>query len=61
MTKPDKNVQDAPQRPELSRHTLILSRDTRALAANQGGKADRKTHLNLLEYEDIVRIFLGGK
>ena len=55
MTKPDKTVQDAPERPEISRHTLILSRDGRALAAHQGGKADRKTELfDLREYRQEV-------
>ena len=51
MTKPDKNVEDAPERPEISRHAVILFRDGRALATNQGGKADRKTELfDLREY-----------
>jgi len=55
MEKPDKNVQDAPQRPEISRHAVILSRDARALAANQGGKADLKTELfDLREYRQEV-------
>jgi len=57
MTKPDKNAQDAPERPKISRHALILSRDTRALAANQGGKADRKTELfDLKEYRQGVML-----
>ena len=51
MTKDDKNVQDAPERPEISRHAVILFRDERALAVHQGGKADLKTDLfNLREY-----------
>ena len=55
MTKDDKNVEDAPERPEISRHAVILFRDERALAANQGGKVDRKTDLfNLKEYRQEV-------
>ena len=55
MEKPDKNVQDAPERPELSRHAIVLFRDGRALAAHQGGKADRKTELfDLREYRQEV-------
>ena len=51
MTKPDKTVQDAPERPEISRHAVILFRDGRALAAHQGGKAEPKTELfDLREY-----------
>ena len=51
MTKPDKNVEDALERPQLSRHAIILARDERALAVNQGGKADLKTELfDLREY-----------
>ena len=55
MTKPDKNVEDALERPQLSRHAIILARDERALAVNQGGKADRKTDLfDLKEYRQEV-------
>jgi len=55
MEKPDKNVQDAPQRPEISRHAVILFRDGRALAVHQGGKADLKTELfDLREYRQEV-------
>jgi len=51
MTKPDKNAQDAPERPEISRHALILSRDARALAANQAPGNEPKTELfDLREY-----------
>ena len=51
MAKTDKNVQDAPERPAISRHAIILARDGRALAAHQGGKTDPKTELfNLREY-----------
>ena len=51
MEKPDKNVEDAPERPQLSRHAIILARDERALAVHQGGKADLKTELfDLREY-----------
>jgi len=57
MTKPDKNVQDAPERPAISRHAVILFRDERALAANQGGKDEPKTDLfNLREYKQGVMI-----
>ena len=52
MEKDDKNVEDAPERPEISRHAIILARDGRALAANQGGKDEPKTELfNLREYK----------
>ena len=55
MTKPDKNAQDAPERPEISRHALILSRDARALAVHQGAKAEPKTELfDLREYRQEV-------
>ena len=51
MEKPDKNVQDAPERPEISRHAVILFRDERALAVHQGAKAEPKTELfDLKEY-----------
>ena len=51
MEKPDKNVEDAPERPEISRHAVILFRDGRALAVHQGGKAEPKTELfDLKEY-----------
>ena len=57
MTKPDKNVQDAPERPEISRHAMILFRDERALAVHQGAKADRKTDLfDLREYRQGVML-----
>ena len=57
MTKPDKNVQDAPERPEISRHAVILFRDERALAANQGTGNEPKTELfDLKEYhQDDLR------
>ena len=46
MTKPDKNVQDAPERPEISRHAVILFRDGRALAANQApGMSQKQSYL----------------
>ena len=55
MTKPDKNVEDAPERPEISRHAVILFRDERALAVHQGGKAEPKTELfDLKEYRQEV-------
>ena len=51
MTKPDKNVQDAPERPAISRHAVILFRDERALAANQSPGNEPKTELfDLREY-----------
>ena len=52
MTKDDKNVQDAPERPEISRHAVILFRDGRALAAHQDAGNERKTNLfDLKEYQ----------
>jgi len=58
MEKPDKNVEDAPERPQLSRHAIILARDERALAVHQGGKADLKTELfDLREmYQDELHL-----
>ena len=51
MTKPDKNVEDAPERPEISRHAVILFRDGRALAVHQGAGNEPKTELfDLREY-----------
>ena len=51
MTKPDKTAQDAPERPEISRHAVILFRDGRALAANQAPGNEPKTELfDLREY-----------
>ena len=57
MAKTDKNVEDAPQRPELSRHAMILFRDGRALAANQSPGNEPKTELfDLREYhQDDLR------
>ena len=55
MEKPDKNVEDAQGSTLSFRHKLILARDGRALAAHQGGKADRKTELfDLREYRQEV-------
>jgi len=58
MTKPDKNVQDAPERPEISRHAVILFRDGRALAANQAPGNEPKTELfDLREmYQDELHL-----
>jgi len=51
MTKPDKNVEDAPERPEISRRAVILFRDERALAVHQGARNDLKTDpFDLREY-----------
>jgi len=55
MEKPDKNVQDAPERPELSRHAIVLFRDGRALAAHQAPGNEPKTELfDLREYRQEV-------
>ena len=52
MTKPDKNVEDALERPQLSRHAIILARDERALAVHQDAGNERKTNLfDLKEYQ----------
>ena len=58
MAKTDKNVQDAPERPELSRHAIVLFRDGRALAAHQGAGNEPKTELfDLREmYQDELHL-----
>ena len=55
MTKDDKNVEDAPERPEISRHAVILFRDGRALAVHQAPGNEPKTELfDLREYRQEV-------